>query len=100
MEILCLKARLIPSIAVLISVTVTMPMTIPIVVKAERILFASSAASEIRIPSMISVPIRIKQRGHEKPAHGAALRRSRSNHREYEPRVLHAARHLLHASQG
>ena len=49
------KARFTPSIAVAISVTDTIPITMPSVVSTERILFARIARNEMAIPSFNSV---------------------------------------------
>src|SRR3954470_15539092 len=62
-----------PSIAVPIRVTVTTPITIPSVVRAERILFARSAAQEMRKPSFSSVPKFIPFDGNPKRQRTAAL---------------------------
>ncbi len=48
------KARFNPSIAVPIRVTVTMPITIPRVVRIDRILLARMAAQEMPNPSLSS----------------------------------------------
>ena len=50
-----MNERFKPSMAVPISVTVTMPMTMPSVVRTERSLFARMALHEIARPSRSSV---------------------------------------------
>ena len=54
-EMLSTNARLMPWMAVPMSVTVTMPMTMPSVVSTERSLFARMALHEISKPSRSSV---------------------------------------------
>ena len=54
-EMLLMKDWFNPSMAVPMSVTVTMPMTMPSVVRIERSLFARMAAHEMPNPSRISV---------------------------------------------
>src|SRR5665647_3980655 len=54
-EILFMNERFKPSIAVPMSVTVTMPMTMPSVVSTERSLFARMALHEMIKPSRSSV---------------------------------------------
>ena len=54
-EMLLMKERFNPSMAVPIKVTVTMPMTMPSVVRMERSLLARIAAQEMPKPSRISV---------------------------------------------
>src|SRR5882757_3514594 len=54
-EMLFVNERLSPSIAVPINVTVTIPMTMPSVVRIERSLFARMALQEIDRPSRSSV---------------------------------------------
>ena len=54
-EMLCMKELFSPSMAVPMSVTVTMPMTMPSVVRMERILFARMALHEMVKPSRSSV---------------------------------------------
>src|SRR5712671_3639521 len=54
-EMLFRKARFSPSMAVPMSVTVTMPITIPKVVRVERSLLARIAPHEMLIPSLSSV---------------------------------------------
>ena len=54
-EMLLRNARLSPSMAVPMSATVTMPITMPRVVRMDRILLARMAAQEMPMPSRISV---------------------------------------------
>jgi hypothetical protein len=54
-EMLCMNDRFRPVMAVPISVTVMMPMTIPSVVSTDRILLARIAAQAITKPSLISL---------------------------------------------
>src|SRR5438105_4394230 len=94
---LCLNAPLSPSMAVPISVTVTIPTMMPRVVRAERILFARRAESEIFIPSRISAA-KFMQRSELDLDAREQFHRLRSNHREYAGFVARVGQLPLRAS--